>query len=198
MVFKLLNLPYCVRDLEPYISKETLEYHHDKHHRAYVNKLNNLIKGTSFENQSLEEIIMQSDGSIFNNAAQSWNHDFYWRCMSAKGSGGNLHSNDDLNSAINNNFGSLEKFKTTFTHVANNHFGSGWTWLVKDKNGKLEILNTVNAVNPMVDKKTPLLVCDLWEHAYYIDTRNDRLKYINNFWYIVNWNFVIENFNLYD
>lgn len=191
MAFKLPDLPYKLNALEPYISRETLEYHHGKHHRSYVDKLNKLIKGISLEEKSLEEIIMQSDGSIFNNAAQSWNHTFYWHCMSTEGSG---DPNNDLECAIKACFGSLGKFKEEFTYLANNHFGSGWAWLVKDKNGKLEVLSTVNARNPMTDGKKPLLTCDLWEHAYYIDTRNDRLRYINNFWHIVNWDFVTKNF----
>lgn len=191
MAFKLPDLPYALNALEPYISRETLEYHYGKHHRAYVDKLNKLIEGTSLEGKSLEEIIVQSDGDIFNNAAQSWNHNFYWHCLNSEGSSG---PSSDLALAIKGHFGSLEKFKEEFTNLANNHFGSGWAWLVKDKNGKLEVLSTVNACNPMTDGKKLLLTCDLWEHAYYIDRRNDRPKYVNNFWYIVNWDFVTKNF----
>ncbi|QHG92261.1 superoxide dismutase [Coxiella endosymbiont of Amblyomma sculptum] len=195
MAFKLPDLPYRTWDLEPYISQETFEYHHGKHHRAYVDKLNRLIAGTSFESQSLEEIVANSKGHIFNNAAQSWNHRFYWSCMRpTKSIEGNTIKNSDLETAMKNHFGSLEKFETMFTLAANDHFGSGWTWLVKDEKGNLEILNTENAYNPMIDDKKPLLTCDLWEHAYYIDTRNNRLQYINNFWRIVNWNFVMDNF----
>lgn len=191
MAFELPNLPYKLNALEPYISQETLEYHHGKHHRAYVDKLNKLIKGTSLEKKSLEEIIMQSDEGIFNNAAQSWNHTFYWHCMSPKGGG---DPNADLALALKEHFGSLEKFKEEFTNSANNHFGSGWAWLVQDKNGKLEVLSTVNARNPMTEGKKPLLTWDIWEHAYYIDNRNDRPKYVNNFWHIVNWDFAKKNF----
>lgn len=191
MAFELPNLPYKLNALEPYISQETLEYHHGKHHRAYVDKLNKLIKGTFLEKKSLEEIIMQSDEGIFNNAAQSWNHTFYWHCMSPKGGG---DPNGDLALALKEHFGSLEKFKEEFTNSANNHFGSGWAWLVQDKNGKLEVLSTVNARNPMTEGKKPLLTWDVWEHAYYIDNRNDRPKYVNNFWHIVNWDFATKNF----
>lgn len=191
MAFELPNLPYKLNALEPYISQETLEYHHGKHHRAYVDKLNKLIKGTPLEKKSLEEIIMQSDGDIFNNAAQSWNHTFYWHCMRPNGGGG---PSGDLALALKEDVGSLEKFKEEFTNSANNHFGSGWAWLVQDKNGKLEVLSTVNARNPMTEGKKPLLTCDVWEHAYYIDNRNDRPKYVNNFWHIVNWNFATKNF----
>lgn len=191
MPFKLPDLPYTKNALDPYISMETLEYHYDKHHRTYVDKLNKLIDGTYFEKKSLEEIIQKSEGGIFNNAAQSWNHTFYWQCMSPNGS---KYPSGKLASAIKEYFSSMEKFKELFINTANNHFASGWTWLVKNKSGKLEILSTVNAGNPMMDDKKPLLTCDVWEHAYYIDTRNDRLKYINNFWQVINWNFVKENF----
>lgn len=192
MSFELPNLPYQLDALEPYISQETLEYHHGRHHRAYVDKLNKLIEGTPFEGKPLEEIIIQSDSGIFNNAAQVWNHTFYWHCMSPEGGG---DPSGDLASAIKEYFGSFKKFKEKFTNSANNHFGSGWAWLVKHRNGQLEVLSTVNAHNPMtMDSKKPLLTCDVWEHAYYIDTRNNRPKYVDNFWHIVNWNFVIKNF----
>ena len=193
MPFKLPDLPYAKNALDPYISKETLEYHHDKHHQTYVDKLNKLIEGTPFEKKSLEEIIRESEvsGGIFNNAAQSWNHTFYWQCMSPNGS---RYPSGELATAIKEYFGSIEKFKELFINIANNHFASGWAWLVKSKAGKLEILSAVNAGNPMTDDKKPLLTCDVWEHAYYIDTRNDRPKYVNNFWQVINWNFVEENF----
>ncbi|AIT62637.1 superoxide dismutase [Coxiella burnetii] len=191
MAFELPDLPYKLNALEPHISQETLEYHHGKHHRAYVNKLNKLIEGTPFEKEPLEEIIRKSDGGIFNNAAQHWNHTFYWHCMSPDGGG---DPSGELASAIDKTFGSLEKLKALFTDSANNHFGSGWAWLVKDNNGKLEVLSTVNARNPMTEGKKPLMTCDVWEHAYYIDTRNDRPKYVNNFWQVVNWDFVMKNF----
>ncbi len=192
MTFELPKLPYPMDALEPHISQETLEYHYGKHHAAYVNKLNGLIKGTEFEKKSLDDIILKSSGGIFNNAAQVWNHTFYWNCMSPEGGG---EPYDALAAAIDKNFGSYEKFKDQFISAANNHFGSGWAWLVKTKDGKLEVVSTSNAGNPMTDHKKPLLTCDVWEHAYYIDTRNDRPKYVNNFWQLVNWDFVVKNFN---
>jgi Fe-Mn family superoxide dismutase len=190
MTFKLPALPYAMNALEPYISQETLEYHYGKHHQAYVNKLNTLVPGTEFENKSLEEIIMKAKGPIFNNAAQVWNHTFYWHCMSPDGGG---QPRDELAAAIDKDFGSFDKFKELFINTSINQFASGWGWLVKTKEGKLEVLSTSNAGNPMTDGKKPLLTCDVWEHAYYIDTRNDRPKYVNNFWQIVNWEFVIKN-----
>ena len=191
MPFELPELPYPLDGLEPHISQETMEYHYGKHHQAYVNKLNGLIKGTEFEGLSLEEIVMKSEGGIFNNAAQAWNHTFYWYSMTPNG-GGDPY--DALAAAIDRDFGSFEKFKEEFTNKALTQFGSGWAWLVKNKDGKLEVLNTPNAGNPMTDNKTPLLTCDVWEHAYYIDTRNDRPQYVSNFWNLVNWDFVVKNF----
>ena len=192
MPFKLPELPYALNALEPYISQETLEYHYGKHHQAYVNKLNGLIAGTAFEELPLEEIILKSEGGIFNNAAQVWNHTFYWHCMAPESGGPPF---DELAAAIDQNFGSYVKFKEEFTNAAISRFGSGWAWLVKDKKGKLEILSTSNAGNPMTEGKTPLLTCDVWEHAYYIDTRNDRPKYLNHFWHLLNWDFVAKNFS---
>lgn len=192
MPFELPELPYPKNALEPYISQETLEYHYGKHHKAYVDKLNLLIKGTKHESQSLEEIIKNSEGGIFNNAAQTWNHTFYWHSMNPEGGG---EPRDALAAAIDQHFGSLEKFKEQFTQAAINQFGSGWAWLVKEKNGTLKIVSTSNAANPLTEGKKPLLTCDVWEHAYYIDTRNDRPKYVNNFWHIVNWDFVHHNFS---
>jgi len=191
MTFKLPALPYALNALEPHISQETLEYHYGKHHQAYVNKLNALIPGTEYEGMTLEDIIMKSDGGIFNNAAQVWNHTFYWHCMSPQGGGDPYNA---LASAIDEAFGSFEKFKEAFTHAALTQFGSGWAWLVKDKHNKLEIVQTSNAGNPMTEGKTPLLTCDVWEHAYYIDTRNDRPKYVSNFWNLINWDFIVKNF----
>lgn len=191
MTFKLPELPYALDALEPHISQETLEYHYGKHHKAYVDKLNALVPGTEYEGKSLEEIIMKSDGGIFNNAAQVWNHTFYWHCMSAQGGGDPYNA---LAAAIDETFGSLEKFKEEFTNAALTQFGSGWAWLVKNKDNKLEIVQTSNAGNPMTEGKTPLLTCDVWEHAYYIDTRNDRPKYVSNFWNLINWDFAVKNF----
>lgn len=195
MAFKLPALPYAMDALEPYISAETLEYHYGKHHLAYVNKLNTLITGTDYEHMALEDIILKANGPIFNNAAQAWNHDFYWHCMSPDGGG---EPYDALAAAIDRSFGSLEKFKELFTNTTINQFASGWGWLVKHKDGKLEVLSTSNAGNPLTDGKKPLLTCDVWEHAYYIDTRNDRPKYVSNFWQLINWTFVMEQFEADD
>lgn len=187
MTFELPKLAYELTALEPHISKETLEYHHGKHHQAYVNNLNNLIKGTEFEHISLEDIIRKSSGGIFNNAAQIWNHSFYFNGFKPKGGG---EPTGVLANAINTAFGSFNAFKEKFSQAAATQFGSGWAWLVKNTQGNLEIIATSNAGNPMTDGKTPLLTCDVWEHAYYIDYRNARPKYIENFWEIINWDFV--------
>ena len=193
MTFQLPDLPYPLNGLEPHISKETLEYHHGKHHKAYVTKLNELVPGTEFEGLSLEDIILKAPAGkpVFNNAAQVWNHTFYWHCMKPKGGG---KPSGKLATAIDKTFGSYDKFKQQLTEAGMTQFGSGWAWLVKNSDDKLEIVKTGNADNPLTQKKTPLLTCDVWEHAYYIDTRNDRGKYINNFWEVVNWDFVSENF----
>lgn len=192
MTFKLPELPYAMNALEPSISKETLEYHYGKHHRAYVNKLNELVPHTEFEKMTLEDIICRAPaGPIFNNAAQVWNHTFYWEGMAPK-SGGKPPGK--LGAEIDKTFGSFEKFQQQFTDAGLTQFGSGWAWLVRNSEGKLEITKTSNAGNPLTEKKTPLLTCDVWEHAYYIDTRNDRGKYIHNFWQLVNWDFVAKNF----
>lgn len=192
MTFQLPELPYPLNGLEPHISKETLEYHYGKHHRAYVNKLNELVPNTEFANLSLEDIIRKAPaGPIFNNAAQVWNHTFYWHCMKPNGGG---KPSGKLAEAIDKTFGSCDKFQQQLTEAGLTQFGSGWAWLVKTQDGKLEVVKTSNAGNPLTDKKIPLLTCDVWEHAYYIDTRNDRGKYINNFWQLVNWDFVAQNF----
>lgn len=190
MAFELPALPYAKNALEPHISAETLEYHHGKHHQTYVTKLNGLVEGTEFEGKSLEEIVTSSTGGIFNNAAQHWNHSFYWNCLSPKGG----QPAGALADAINAEFGSFDAFKEQFNTSAAGNFGSGWTWLVKAKDGKLAIVNTSNAANPMTDGATPLLTCDVWEHAYYIDYRNSRPNYLKGFWELVNWDFVGENF----
>ena len=192
MPFELPELPYAKNALEPHISQETLEYHYGKHHQAYVNKLNDLTPGTKFENASLEDIILKSDGVIFNNAAQIWNHTFYWNSMSPNGGG---TPKSTLADAINDTFGSIDKFKAQFTEAAMTQFGSGWAWLVQNTSGKLSVVKTPNANNPMTDSHKPLLTCDVWEHAYYIDTRNDRGKYVSNYWEMVNWDFADKNFS---
>jgi len=189
-VHALPELPYAKDALEPHISAETLEYHHGKHHNTYVTNLNNLIPGTEFEDMALEDIIMKSSGGVFNNAAQVWNHTFYWNCLSPNGGGA---PSGELGAAIDATFGSFDAFKEAFSKSAATNFGSGWTWLVKDGSGKLEIVNTSNAANPMTDGKTPILTCDVWEHAYYIDYRNARPKYVEAFWNLVNWDFAASN-----
>ncbi len=188
----LPDLPYADNALEPHISAETLQFHHDKHHATYVDKLNGLIPGTEFESASLEDIIKNASGGIFNNGAQVWNHTFYWNCLSPNGGGA---PTGDVAAAIDQAFGSFDDFKTRFSESAVNNFGSGWTWLVKNSDGTLEIVNTSNAANPMTDGKQPVLTCDVWEHAYYIDYRNARPKYVEAFWNLVNWDFVAQNFS---
>jgi Fe-Mn family superoxide dismutase len=185
MEHKLPPLPYDKSALEPKISAETLEFHYGKHHATYVNNLNNLIPGTEFENMSLEDIIRNASGGIFNNAAQVWNHTFYWHCLTPQGGG---EPGGALGEAIKSAFESFSKFKEQFSNAAATNFGSGWTWLVKTPDGRLEIMNTSNAGTPLTEGKTALLTIDVWEHAYYIDYRNARPKYIEAFWDLVNWN----------
>lgn len=187
MSFTLPQLPYAMDALAPHISKETLEYHYGKHHQAYVNNLNKLIPGTEFASMSLEEIIKKATGGIFNNAAQVWNHTFYWYCLSPNGGG---EPTGKLAEAIKKHFGSFNEFKEQFTQTAATTFGSGWAWLVQDNNGALKIISTSNAGTPMTEGLTALLTCDVWEHAYYIDYRNVRPDYINAFWSLVHWDFV--------
>lgn len=192
MPFELPALPYEKTALAPHISEETLEYHHGKHHKTYVDKLNGLVPGTEFEGKSLEEIIKNSSGGIFNNAAQVWNHTFFWHCLSPNGGG---QPTGPIAEAIKSAFGSFEKFKEEFNNSAVNNFGSSWTWLVKKADGSVAIVNTSNANNPLTEKGlTPVLTVDLWEHAYYIDYRNARPKFLEAFWALVNWDFVNKNF----
>lgn len=190
MSFELPQLPYALDALEPHISKETLEYHYGKHHQTYVTNLNNLVKGTDLESKSLEEIIKSTDGGIFNNAAQVWNHTFYWNCLAPKAGG---TPTGKIADAINNAFGSFEEFKKQFNDAAAKNFGSGWTWLVKKADGSLAIVSTSNAATPVSGEDKPLLTVDVWEHAYYIDYRNARVKYLEEFWALVNWSFVEAN-----
>lgn len=192
MPFQLPELPYAKDALAPHISQETLEYHYGKHHQAYVNKLNGMLPGSEFEGKTLEEIITTSEGGVFNNAAQIWNHTFYWHCMEGNGGG---EPGGELENLIKESFGDFASFKEKFSTAAAGQFGSGWAWLVKNSNGKLDVISTANANTPLTENKTPLLTCDVWEHAYYIDTRNDRPKYIENFWNLVNWDFVSGNVN---
>ncbi len=184
MTHVLPKLPYSPEALEPHISKKTIEYHYGKHHMTYVKKLNDLIGETPFEEASLEEIIMKADGGIFNNGAQVWNHPFYWESLSPEGGG---EPAGELMQAIEKSFGSFDKFKEQFTNASVTLFGSGWSWLVKNADGSLEIVQTSNAENPMRQGKTPLLTCDVWEHAYYLDYQNRRPEYLGAFWKLVDW-----------
>ncbi len=190
MKHELPNLPYAPNALEPHISAETLSFHHGKHHQTYVDKLNGLIAGTEYEQLGLDEIVRKASGGIFNNAAQHWNHSFYWNCLSPNGGG---TPKGKLAEAIDTRWGSLEKLKEELTQAAATNFGAGWTWLVKGVKGELEIANTSNAGNPLTDGQTPILTIDVWEHAYYIDYRNARPKYIEAYWQLVNWEFANQN-----
>lgn len=192
MAFELPALPYDKNALEPHISAETLEYHHGKHHATYVTKLNGLIEGTDFAGKSLEDIVKSSSGGMFNNAAQIWNHTFYWHSLSPNGGG---EPSGAIADAINQAFGSFAAFKEAFNDKAVNNFGSSWTWLVKKADGTLDIVNTSNAGTPITEAGlTPIITVDLWEHAYYIDYRNSRPNYLNAFWNLVNWDFANANF----
>ena len=189
MAFELPPLPYDKSALEPHISAKTLDFHHGKHHQAYVTNLNNLVKDSPMASQSLEDIIKatakdDSKAGIFNNAAQVWNHTFFWNCMKPNGGG---EPSGALRAAIDEAFGSVSSFKEKFSAAAVGQFGSGWAWLVKNGSGKLEIVQTSNAGCPLTEGKTPLLTCDVWEHAYYIDYRNARPKYVEAWWNLVNW-----------
>lgn len=191
MKHQLPPLPYPMDALQPHISKETLEYHYGKHHQKYVDTLNDLIAGTEFESMSLTDIIKKSKGAIFNNAGQTWNHTFYWNCLSRNGGGKPVGK---LAAAIDAKFGSFEDFKKQFSKEAVGTFGSGWTWLVKNPDGSLAIESTSNAGTPLTTERKPLLTCDVWEHAYYIDYRNQRPDYVAAFWNVVNWPFAAEHF----
>ena len=189
MEHTLPPLPYAIDALAPAYSQETLEFHHGKHHNAYVVNLNNLQKGTEFETMSLEDIIKKSSGGIYNNSAQIWNHTFFWNCMAPNAGGAPTGAVAEM---INAKWGSFDKFKEEFQKSAVGNFGSGWTWLVQ-KDGGVDIVNTSNAGTPLVGADKPLLTCDVWEHAYYIDYRNARPKFVEGFWNLVNWDFVNSN-----
>ncbi|GHA68298.1 superoxide dismutase [Formosimonas limnophila] len=191
MEHTLPALPYATDALAPIISQETIEFHYGKHHQTYVTNLNGLIKGTEFENSSLEEIVKKSSAGIFNNAAQVWNHTFYWNGLKPNGGG---EPTGALAEAINAKWGSFDNFKAEFTKTAVTTFGSGWAWLVKTPAGDLELVSTSNAATPLTTDNKPLLTCDVWEHAYYVDYRNARPKYVEAFWSLVNWDFVAANF----
>jgi Fe-Mn family superoxide dismutase len=191
MQHQLPPLPYGLDALEPHISRETMEFHYGKHHKAYVDKLNELIKGKPQEQMTLEEIVRNSAGPMFNNAAQVWNHTFFWQCMSPEGGS---KPEGAFAQAIDGSFGSMDKFKDEFSSSAIAVFGSGWTWLVTDESGKLTIKSTQNAHTPIEDNAVPLLTCDVWEHAYYIDYRNARPQFVKAFWNVVNWQFAARNY----
>ena len=191
MSHTLPDLPYAHNALEPYISAETLEFHHDKHHQAYVTNLNNLIEGTEFADKSLEDIVTSAPaGGLFNNAAQVWNHTFYFNCLGPNAGG---EPTGKVADAINATFGSFADFKEKFSASAVGNFGSGWTWLVQNSDGSVEIVNTTAAGCPLTDGTTPVLTIDVWEHAYYVDKRNARPAYVADFWNLVNWDFVNSN-----
>lgn len=190
MEHQLPELPYARDALAPHISAETIEYHYGKHHKTYVDNINRLISGTEFEKMALEDIIRKASGGIFNNAAQLWNHTFYWNCLSPKGGG---EPSGELADTIIGNFGSLASFKEQFTRAAVTLFGSGWAWLVRNADGSLSVEAAGNAGTPLKEGKKALLTCDVWEHAYYIDYRNARAKYVEAFWNLVNWDFVANN-----
>lgn len=190
MEHQLPDLPYAMDGLSPHVSAETLEYHYGKHHNAYVTNLNKMIEGTEFADSDLDSIVKGASGGVFNNAAQHWNHSFYWNCLKPDGGG---DPSGDLATMINDTFCSMDVFLEKFTAAAATTFGSGWAWLVRNADGSLEITSTSNAGNPMTSGQTPLLTCDVWEHAYYVDYRNARSKYIEAFWSLVNWDFVAGN-----
>ena len=192
MAFTLPALPYAMDALAPHISKETLEFHYGKHHSTYLTNLNKLVAGTPQESKTLEEIILSAEGGLFNNAAQVWNHTFYWNGLTPQEGG---EPTGALAEALNKSFGGFKGFSEKFSNAAVTLFGSGWAWLVKNKDGSLGIEQTGNAGNPLTKGQTPLLTCDVWEHAYYIDYRNARAKYVETFWKLVNWKFVAANFS---
>jgi Fe-Mn family superoxide dismutase len=192
MTHELPALPYAKDALEPYISEKTLDFHYGKHHQTYVNNLNGLVVGTEFENATLEEIVIKAQSGIFNNAAQVWNHTFYFNQFCADGCN---EPKNELKAAIEAKFGSVEAFKETFSKAAATLFGSGWAWLVVDENNELEIVQTSNAGNPLTMNKKPVLTCDVWEHAYYIDKKNARPKYIEDFWKILDWKVISERYS---
>jgi Fe-Mn family superoxide dismutase len=190
MAIELPALPYDRAALEPHISAETIDFHYGKHHQTYVTNLNKMIEGTEFESMDLEAIIRKSQGGMFNNAAQVWNHTFYWNCLSPNGGG---EPTGALAEAINKAFGSFAQFKEQFSQTAITTFGSGWGWLVQRPDGSLALVSTSNAATPLTGEDKPLLTIDVWEHAYYIDYRNARPKYVESFWALVNWDFVAGN-----
>ena len=193
MSISMPELPYPKTALQPWISEQTLEYHYGKHHKAYVDKTNAQIQDTPLAKASLKEIVLDSSGGLFNASAQAWNHEFYWNGLGSANQKPSIPSN--LKNAIEKQFQSVESFKETFTKEALSHFGSGWAWLVRDSNGQLKVVSTHDADTPLVKGDTPLLTCDVWEHAYYLDYKNNRGKYLEGFWSLVNWPFVDQNYS---
>lgn len=197
-MFTLPQLPYQLDALEPYISEKTLSYHYGKHHKAYVDNLNELLRqdqAVKYSGKNIEEIIVDSEGKIFNNAAQAYNHTFYWHCMRPVSKGENNEPSDKLKKVLEDSFGGVDEFIAKFTEVAKTHFGSGWAWLLKKKDGSIEIAGMHDANTPLVEGDTPLLALDVWEHAYYLDYQNARPDYIEAFWRVVNWDFIEEGLN---
>jgi len=190
MSFELPELPWSKDALAPHISQETIEYHYGKHHKAYVTKLNGMVKDTPDANKSLEELIKSASGPVFNNAAQIWNHTFYWKSMSPNGGG---EPDGSIKDAIVATYGDFATFKKQFGEACSGHFGSGWAWLVKEGDNKVKIVQTHDAGCPVKEGQVPILTCDVWEHAYYIDYRNDRAKYVESWWNTINWNFANQN-----
>ncbi|MBX3018510.1 MAG: superoxide dismutase [Fe] [Bdellovibrionaceae bacterium] len=190
MTYELPPLPYALDALAPHMSKETLEYHHGKHHKTYVDNLNKLVPGSAHDGQDLETLVKTASGPIFNNAAQVWNHTFFWNCLSPQGGG---EPKGELARALARDFGSVAEFKDKFADISIKQFGSGWGWLVQNREGRLQLVSTSNAGCPLTEGLTPLLTCDVWEHAYYIDHRNRRPDYLAAFWKIVNWDFAQKN-----
>lgn len=190
MTHQLPDLPYPIDALEPHISRETLSLHHGKHHATYVSKLNGLIEGTEWADAPLLDIASKASGGIFNNGAQAWNHAFYWHCLSKSGGG---NPDGELATAIERDFGSVDKFRQGFSDALTTLFGSGWVWLVRDPDGRLYIEATSNADNPLTKEHQPILTCDMWEHAYYVDYRNEKKRYVDAYWELVNWEFAAKN-----
>jgi superoxide dismutase, Fe-Mn family len=189
MAITLPKLPYALEALEPYMSRETLEFHYGKHHKKYVDTANELIKGTDLESLTLYEMVQRATGKTFNNVAQAWNHEFFWKCLSPD----KQEPRGELAQALDRAFGDIDTFRERFTKAASELFGSGWAWLVMNDDGSLEVTTTKNGDTPLTEGRLPLLTCDVWEHAYYIDYRNNRAKYLEQFWALVNWEFVAEN-----
>ena len=194
-MFKMPTLPYGLDGLEPYISEKTLSYHYGKHHKAYVDNLNKFVEASasvSYKGMSVEQIVAGSEGGLFNNAAQAYNHTFYWHCMRPNSTGGDNLPSDELTKILIDSFGSVDQFKEEFTEMAKKHFGSGWAWLLRKKDGSIEIAGMHDADTPLMNGDKPLLALDVWEHAYYLDYQNGRPDYIQAFWKVVNWDFVLE------